>query len=111
MAEYHALTEKQMFALDLLCASDYYFDAIESCFSQCYGADAANVVRLLAETGKAYANYLTGSKSQADRNTFTSAFNALKAAYTDLADKTEFDNDFEDIYAFYAAKTIIESVG
>ncbi len=107
MAEYITLTDNQIFALNLLGASDYYFDAIKSCFDECYDADEANVVSLLAETGKAYADYVTGSKSQADRNAFTSAFEALRTAYTNLADGNAFENDFQAIYAFYAAKYII----
>ena len=107
MAEYITLTENQISALNLLGASDYYFDAIKSCFDKCYGENEANVVDLLAEAGKVYADYVTGSKSQAERTAFTSAVSALKTAYTNLADTTEFDGDFLEIYTFYLAKSML----
>ena len=91
-------------ALNLLCASDYYFSAIEHCFEKIYSEDAMNVVTLLEDTERAYADYITGSKSSAGRAAFNEAFNALKQAYTALADKSEFNADFEATYTFYQIK-------
>ena len=107
MAEYRTLSEKQILVLDLLGASDYYFDAIASCFDKCYSDDEANVVRLLTEVGKAYADYVTSSKTSAKRTAFKSAFETLRNAYNALADKSRFENDFADIYAFYSAKQLL----
>ena len=104
MAEYSTLTDNQIFTLNLLCASDYYFDAIEHCFEDSYDAEEMNVVTLLTEAGRKYADYVTGSKTQEGRANFISAFKALRDAHTALADKTDFDNDFAVIYAFYSLK-------
>ena len=107
VAEYRGLNDNQRFVLNLLCASDYYFSAIEHCFEDIYSEEDINVLRLLLETERAYADYVTGSKSQADRAAFVDAFNAVKSAYATLSDSSEFDNDFADLYAFYASKYLL----
>jgi hypothetical protein len=101
------LTDNQIFTLNLLCASEYYFAAIEHCFDDTYGAPEMNLVKLLAEAGRKYADYNTGSKTQEGRAAFISAIEALKDAYKNLAEKSNFDSDFEVIYAFYTAKYIL----
>lgn len=107
VAEYRNLNDNQRFVLNLLCASDYYFSAIEHCFDDIYSTEDINVLRLLLETERAYADYVTGSTSQADRAAFVDAFNALKSAYTNLPGLSEFDNDFAELYAFYASKYLL----
>ena len=104
IAEYNSLNDNQIFVLNILCASDYYFSAIEHCFEDIYDEDTMNVLNLLIETQRTYATYVTGSKNQSDRADFVAAFEALKNAYNSLADKTSFENDFLVTYNMYLIK-------
>ena len=107
MEEYASLTDNQIFALKLFGALDYYFSAIEHCLEDTYDEDTMAVVNLLCITEKAYANYVYDSKSQDNRTAFTTAFKALDNAYKNLENTDAFDEDFETIYFFYAAKYML----
>ncbi len=101
LAAYRELTEDQIFGMYLLSASPIYFEGVIHCLGNSLDESTMKVVMALMYAQERYAAYIAGLKDATAKQAFADSIDALKTAYTDLEDKSVFDQSFLEMYNFY----------